>query len=250
VRRALVVVGKAPRAGQVKTRLTPPLSPRRAARLYRAFLLDSVSLARAVPGCDVFVLYAPRPGAARALREVLPGDCRLLPQEGQGLGAALAFAFRHLLADGYCRVVLIGSDNPTLPPEQVRAAFSALGGADVVLGPTDDGGYYLIGMDRPHLGLFERITWSTERVADETRARADELGLRLREIATWYDVDTAAELERLAAEMLADPDHPAVHTRRQLAAWARRGVFRPSRRRSPGEGGEHSPRASAAAARQ
>jgi rSAM/selenodomain-associated transferase 1 len=228
-----VVVGKAPRAGQVKTRLTPPLSPRRAARLYRAFLLDSVALARAVPDCDVFVLYAPRPGAEERLRGVLPPDCHLLPQEGVGLGAALAFAFRHLLSGGCERVVLIGSDNPTLPPALVRAAFEALDAADLVLGPTDDGGYYLIGMDRPHLGVFERITWSTEHVADETRERARTLGLRLREVPTWYDVDTAAELERLAAEVLANPRHPAAHTRRQLAAWARRGVFRASSNAAP-----------------
>jgi len=221
--RALVVVGKAPRAGEVKTRLRPPLDPRAAARLYRAFLLDSVALARAAPGCAVVLLYAPRPGARAHLRRVLPPACRLLAQEGEGIGAALPFAFRALLGRGATRVVLIGSDNPTLPAAIVRQAFVALDEADVVLGPSDDGGYYLIGMDRPHLGLFERITWSTAQVAEETRARAAALGLTLCELPTWYDVDTAAELERLAVEVLAAPDHPARHTRRLLAAWSRRG---------------------------
>jgi rSAM/selenodomain-associated transferase 1 len=217
-RRALVVVGKAPIAGQVKTRLCPPLTAQRAAGLHRAFLRDTVALAQAVDSVEVVVLYPPCDGAERALIEALGPTARLLPQRGEGLGDALSGAAAALLADGYDQIALISSDNPDLPPAYVAAAFAALDDHDVALGPAEDGGYYLIALSRPHLGLFERITWSTAVVFDQTRQRAAELGLSLAALPPWRDVDDLAGLRRLHADLAAGPADVAANTRAFLHA--------------------------------
>ena len=190
--RALVVVGKAPIAGHVKTRLCPPLTAERAAGLHRAFLRDTVALAQAVDLAEVAVLYPPCDGAERVLVDTLGPAARLLAQRGEGLGAALSGATAALLGDGYDQIALLSSDNPDLPPAYVADAFAALDSHDVALGPAEDAGYDLIALSRPHLGLFERITWSTAVVFDQTRQRAAELGLRLRALPLWRDVDDIA----------------------------------------------------------
>jgi len=218
MKRALIVIGKAPLAGQVKTRLIPPLTPRRAARLYTCFLLDCIALADGVPGVDVYLLYAPRPGAGRKLRKILPPHVRLLPQRGQGIGEGSAYGFQYLLSAGYDQVVLIGSDNPTLPVTYLRQAFRELKHCDLVFGPTEDGGYYLIGMAQPHVGVFERITWSTTQVENQVRERAAALNLRVQDIPRWYDVDSVNELKRLAQEVKST-SRRAKRTRALLLEW-------------------------------
>ena len=216
MKRALVVVGKVPRPGATKTRLTPPLSPEQAALLYRAFLQDTLAVAVGLGWEQVTLIYPPQLGAERQLQAFLPAAVQLQPQPGSGLGAALAGAFASHLAAGFGRVVLIGSDNPTLPPTLIHQAAAGLDGHDVVIGPSADGGYYLIGMARPHLGLFERITWSTSVVFGETLERADELGLRALALPEWYDIDTVAELQRLRDELAGLPQSIAPATRAAL----------------------------------
>ena len=218
MRHGLVVVAKPPVPGRVKTRLCPPLTPATAAALYTAFLRDTVALARAVAGMEVLLLYPPLPGAEVVLVGAVGPDVCLLPQRGQGLGAALSGAAADLLAAGYASITLISSDNPTLPPAYVAEAVHALESADVVLGPAEDGGYYLIALREPHLGLFEGITWSTAVVFAETLERAAALGLRVATIPPWYDVDEVGSLRRLHAEVAVGPDHPAAHTRAFLLA--------------------------------
>ena len=216
--RALIVLGKAPQPGVTKTRLTPPLTPEQATALYSGFLQDTVAMALDLGWERVTVVYPPLPGAAEALAALLPRDVTLQPQPGEGLGAALAGAFRSHLDDGFGRVVLIGSDNPNLPRAYVETAVHALGSHDVVIGPTDDGGYYLIGMSRPHLGLFERITWSTDAVYGETLERARERGLRVLALPRWYDVDTVADLARLRNDLARMPPGVAPKTRAILVS--------------------------------
>jgi rSAM/selenodomain-associated transferase 1 len=199
--RALVVVGKAPEAGRTKTRLSPPLSPAQAADLSGAFLQDTIALAAASAWDRVSVVYPASAGAEAVLRALLPPSVHLAAQRGDGLGAALADAFQSHLDAGLGRVVLIGSDNPTLPPSLLAEADRALDEHDLVLGPSADGGYYLIGMDRPYPGLFEGITWSTSVVYQQTLARAEALGLHVASIQEWYDVDTAADLDQLKDEL-------------------------------------------------
>jgi rSAM/selenodomain-associated transferase 1 len=198
---AVVVFAKAPRPGGVKTRLCPPLSAAAAARLYRCFVLDVLDRVRALDGITPAVAYAPRRGR-RFFAAVRP-RMLLIPQAGADLGARMAGVFQRLFERGFEAVVLIGADSPTLPPAYLRRAILAVHRADLdgVIGPSEDGGYYLIGLRRPCPELFSGIAWSTGRVLAQTRARARRAGRRFRVLPTWYDVDTARDLRRLATEL-------------------------------------------------
>jgi hypothetical protein len=206
----LAVMAKAPRAGLVKTRLCPPLSPDEAAELAGAFLLDAVDLVRSVAAARPAMVYAPL--EARAFFHALAPDFTLVAQRGDDLGARLSHAFEDLLADGAPGAIVIGSDVPTLPSAVLEAALERLAGADLVLGPSEDGGYYLIGLREPRASLFADMAWSTEDVFEETMCRAGALGLDVGLLPAWFDVDTAADLERLEAA-LAAPGSGARHTR-------------------------------------
>jgi rSAM/selenodomain-associated transferase 1 len=214
MRRALLIVGKAPVPGRTKTRLVPPLSSEEAAELYRGFLLDSVSLGLDLGWERVSVVHPA--GARQILADVLPSRVTLVEQSGHGLGDALSSAFERHLAAGFDRVVLIGSDNPTLPREPIREACAALDEHDLSIGPTLDGGYYLIGMRAPHLGVFENVEWSTPRVYGQTVARAAQLRLRVHAVPVWYDVDEPQDLERLRHDLLSLPPDVAPNTRAAL----------------------------------
>ena len=211
MRRALLIVGKAPVPGQTKTRLVPPLSPEEAADLYRGFLLDCVSLGLDLGWERVSVVHPAWSG--QLLAELLPPRVTLVEQSGHGLGDALSSAFEGHLADGFDRVVLIGSDNPTLSRRPIREACDALNDHDLSIGPTVDGGWYLIGMRAAHLGVFENIEWSTPRVYAQTMAGALGLGLRVHAVHEWYDVDEPPDLERLRGDLLSLPSGVAPNTR-------------------------------------
>jgi rSAM/selenodomain-associated transferase 1 len=211
MRSALIVVGKAPEAGLTKTRLVPPLTPLEAAELYRAFLLDAVDLGLKVD-CERLSVVHPR-GAAPALKKLLPPPVHLVEQPTSGLGDALAFAFERHFESGFERVVLIGSDNPSLPAEPVEQAFAALDSHDLSIGPSADGGYYLIGLRQAHLDVFQGIAWSTPQVYAQTLSRARRLNLRVHAGREWYDVDTPADLERLRLDLRSASEAVARHTR-------------------------------------
>ncbi|HME22888.1 MAG TPA: TIGR04282 family arsenosugar biosynthesis glycosyltransferase [Acetobacteraceae bacterium] len=208
---AIGVMAKAPRPGQAKTRLCPPLRPAQAASLSAAFLRDiteNIALAaRAVPieGC---IAYAPAGGEnwfaghlAKGTRLVLADGSPAMPPDVQGFGRCLLHAAQALFAAGFGAVCLVNSDSPTLPTACLIEAARALlaPGNRVALGPADDGGYYLLGMKQPHPRLFADIAWSTSSVAAATQARARALGLDVVTLPTWYDVDDAASLDRLVA---------------------------------------------------
>jgi rSAM/selenodomain-associated transferase 1 len=217
--RALLIVGKPPIPGSTKTRLVPLLSAEDAAALYQGFLLDSVGLGLELGWEQVTVVH-PRAGGP-ALAALLPSQVRLLEQPGQGLADALPYAFATHLAEGFSRVVLIGSDNPTLPRGLVEQACSSLDTHEVSIGPSADGGYYLLGLREPHLGVFDAIEWSTSRVYAQTLARAERLGLSLRSVPEWYDVDEPADFAHLQRELAAAPASLAPHTRAALARLSR-----------------------------
>jgi uncharacterized protein len=203
---ALTVMAKAPVAGQVKTRLIPPLTPEQAAGLNACFLRDRVASladASASTGARWVISYAPT-GEEAAFGGILPPGALLLPQRGNGFGERLLRAAEDLFACGFSSVCLIDSDSPTVPTAAfIRAAEElAAEGDRVVLGPSDDGGYYLIGIKQRHGHLFEDIAWSTAAVAQQTRQRAERLGLPMTSLPTWYDVDDAPSLERLRRELL------------------------------------------------
>ena len=217
---ALAVMTKAPQAGQVKTRLIPPLTPDEAAELNKCFLRDTTA---AISGVTIhndasgIAVYTPS-GTESTYVDILPRDFSLLPQRGVGFGERLCSAAEDLFRCGFDSVCLIDSDSPTVPAENFSKAIEFLKtcSARIVLGPSDDGGYYLIGVKKPRRELFERIDWSTERVFDQTMRRAREIGLEVKLLPPGYDIDDAASLRRLCNEVLGDNVRTdiASHTRK------------------------------------
>jgi rSAM/selenodomain-associated transferase 1 len=197
-------MAKVPFAGPVKTRLIPPLTPEEAAALSMCFLRDMTTNVAALSGAQTegVVLYTPV-AAEEMLHDLLPSNFELVPQRGETLGERLINAATELLDNGFESVCLINSDSPTLPSEILTTATSMLAkeGDRVVLGPSRDGGYYLIGLKRPHRYLFERIAWSTADVLAHTVERAAEIDLPVDLLPTWYDVDDAATLRLLCQEL-------------------------------------------------
>lgn len=199
-RRCLIVVAKSPLAGTAKTRLAAGIGVTRTAALYQSFLNDTIGLAGRIPACRLAFSFWPA-SAAAFFRELHP-DAELLPQQGDDFGSRLLSAFVQAAALGYDRMILIGSDNPGLPIAYVEQAFAALDETPVVLGPAEDGGWYLLGLRTPQPALFHRdIAWSTAVVATQTRVAAAAAGLALVEMPPWYDIDTAAELPRLLTDL-------------------------------------------------
>lgn len=199
---AVVIMAKQPVPGAVKTRLRPHLPDADVAALYDAFLRDRISQVRSLTGAVSAIAYTP--AESHPFFAELAPDFRLLPQVGDGLSERLTCMFQQLFDKGYDGVIATDSDSPTLPPENLQAAVNCLaagGIADVVLGPSDDGGYYLIGLRRCHPALFDAMPWSTPQVYEETVDRAAQLGLRVTSLAPWYDVDTPAEFERLRVQL-------------------------------------------------
>jgi rSAM/selenodomain-associated transferase 1 len=200
---ALALMAKVPLAGAVKTRLTPPLSPEEAATLSTCFLRDMTTnvLDMNGDGTEGVVLYTPADAEA-FLHSLLPDGCKLVAQRGETLGERLVNAATDL-SNGFESVCLKNSDSPTLPCEILKTAASLLAqdGDRVVLGPSEDGGYYLIGLKHPHHELFERVAWSTADVLAHTIERAAEINLPVEFLPTWYDVDDAATLRLLCEEL-------------------------------------------------
>ena len=196
----LMVVAKQPTAGQTKTRLCPPLTGERAAALYECFLRDTLDIMRTTPNVTRSIVYLPE-DAVGYFRDLAP-DFMLMPQHGADLGERLDNLLTAALVQGATAAVVMDSDSPTLPAAYLSAAFTELQeGADVVLGPCEDGGYYLIGVKVPQPRLLREVQMSTPTVLRDTLAIAEELGLRVALLPTWYDVDTAAELQRLHQEL-------------------------------------------------
>ena len=247
---ALAIMTKVPQAGRVKTRLTPPLAPEEAAELNKCFLRDtaaaiSIACSRR-PGSDAgkvqferanasqseaatvacgIAVYTPI-GAEPAYIDILPADFSLLPQRGEEFGERLFSAIKDLFKCGFASVCLIDSDSPTVSAENYALAVELLSTREdrVVLGPSDDGGYYLIGMKKAYRRLFVQIDWSTERVLNQTMQRANEIGLEVKLLPIGYDVDDGASLRRLCNELLADTAAAdiAPHTRQFLASFVGR----------------------------
>src|SRR5215813_10437354 len=216
---AVAIMAKAPWPGTVKTRLCPPLLATEAADLYRCFLLDKIAAVGALAGAQPVIAYTP--DDVRAEFDVLAPGFSLVAQQGPDLGARLYSTLAGLLAAGHAGAVAVDSDTPTLPAAFLQQAVDCLSrpGPDVVLGPTEDGGYYLIGVRRAHRELFDGVPWSTADVLDVTLRRAARAGLRADCLPSWFDVDTPDDLERLRKVLDAGTTTPAHQTRRLLASW-------------------------------
>ncbi|MGA6930165.1 MAG: TIGR04282 family arsenosugar biosynthesis glycosyltransferase [Pseudolabrys sp.] len=202
---AIGIMCKAPQPGQAKTRLAKAVGAVAAAELSACFLRDVAAAIEVMPetlGRRGYAVYAPA-GTEQVLRELFPEKFGLLLQAGDDLGEALFGGTRDLLLAGHDCVLLVNGDSPTLPSHYLIQAIEALrnSGDRMVLGPASDGGYYLIGLKRPHKALFAKIEWGTETVFDRTRERAAEIGLATTLLPEWYDIDDIETLGWLRDEL-------------------------------------------------
>lgn len=203
---AVVVMAKDPQPGRTKTRLCPRLTESEAADFYSAMLADRCDQIRQLDNVVRGIAIADWDGTG-ARPAVVPDDFEAVPQPPGGLGVGLAAAAEHFLRRGN-PVVLVDSDSPTLPLAHLAEAVERLRGAsdeganELVMIPSDDGGYCLIGMRQPAPSLFADMPWSTDQVVSRTLERARELGLRIHVLPTWWDVDDGADLDRLEQSLL------------------------------------------------
>jgi rSAM/selenodomain-associated transferase 1 len=213
--RRIAVFARWPMPGRVKSRLSPALPPPLACALHRGMIEDTLE-AVARSACDARLLYwADAPGDRRGF--VAPPGFEERDQEGADLGERLARAFGELLRAPEDRALVVGSDCPALEPARLADAFDALDAHELVLGPTRDGGYYLIGLSRAAPALFQGIEWGTASVHAQTLERARASGLTAAELGVLDDIDTPADLVRFVAAG-ADAAPRATHTRAALEA--------------------------------
>ena len=204
--------------GDVKTRLIPHLSAEEAAGLYRCFVSDIFqSLHHLTTGPRLSVAYQPHSKSPDLAWVGTKNPPEFFRQEGNSLGERLVHGFGVGFGRGYQHVVIIGSDAPTLPPAYIDQAFAALADSDVVLGPALDGGYYLIGLSRPCMKLFDNVAWSTDQVFERTAANAQGQGYRLKVLPSHYDIDTFDDLAALNRDLSKNGEQ-CPQTRRFLQA--------------------------------
>ncbi len=192
---ALIIFAKAPIAGQVKTRLCPPLTPDESASLHGSLVLDLLERCQTLKGCDRVLAGAPTSDhpffRAMNTRFKIP----IWQQVGDDLGARMSQAFQSALGENYHSAMIIGTDIPGLTVPLMTTACKSLQDHDLVLGPTEDGGYYLIGLRKPVMELFEHIPWSTDSVFSLTQEKAQALGLSLKILPMLRDLDTVEDLQ-------------------------------------------------------
>lgn len=210
---AVVLMAKQPQAGKTKTRLCPPFSPEEAAELYEALLKDTLALAGGLEGIQMAVAISP-PESLGYFEQIAPPGTLMLQVQGVTIGVCLEQSLRALLNLGYQKVLALNTDGPSLPREYLLQAVHLLDAHDLVLGPSEDGGYYLVGIKKRHPTIFENIPWSTGAVLARTLEQAEKLRLRAALTPPWYDVDSPADAKRLQAEINRQPDAMLRHTRR------------------------------------
>ena len=212
--RALLIFARRPHPGRVKTRLSPYLSPEEAAEFYDCMVRDVMARTAALE-VDVRFLFYEDDGEAEGYFRGVDEKLVLWPQDGAGLGERLASAFAEIFSRGFRTAVVIGADSPDLPLSYISEAFERLesGSADIVFGPTEDGGYYLAALQSSHPELFLDVPWSTENVLAVSLHRTAEAGLHPFLLPCWYDVDEPADLGRPG---LQDEKNGAGRTRKFL----------------------------------
>ena len=215
---SLVIMARAPRAGHTKTRLMPALTADEAAGLYQAMLLDTIERLRLLSEFELWLAFTPADERTWFETNIQPG-IRLMPQRGDDLGQRMHHIVEDRRSGGAEAVLIVGTDLPTLPAEYVRRAADLLHEDNrVVLGPTEDGGYYLIGLREPDIRVFERIEWSTASVFQQTLRQAEAAGKSVSRVPSWFDIDEPADLERLRSELQhSDEQSQPSHTASFLA---------------------------------
>lgn len=212
----LVIMAKAPRAGAVKTRLASTLSPAAASGLYSCLLHDTLALVRSLRSIEI-ALMCPEPDV-NELAQVAGKEVTVVAQKGQGLAAGLTSAFAHFAGNSGRRTIAFNSDSPHLPASVLERAFETLSTNDVVVGPTHDGGYYLVGAKASYSTLFENDGMGTSTALEKLLARSQALGLSVGFADPFYDIDVADDLARLSAELRHNPAR-APRTAQWLSEW-------------------------------
>lgn len=200
--RTLVIMAKAPRLGRVKTRLTESLPPAAVLALYRCLLEDTLALAKSLPSVEVAVMCPEQD--QDELARLVGKSVQVVAQKGQGLAAGLTSVFRHFTPRGE-HVIAFNSDSPHLPPSILQSAFEILATHDIVVGPTHDGGYYLVGAKAAHATLFEGDGMGTASAFDRLLTRTKALELSTGFTEPFYDIDVATDLILLARELRLAP---------------------------------------------
>lgn len=211
----LVIMAKAPKPGMVKTRLAQSVPLEAVTGLYRCLLDDTMALGKSLGGVEVAMMCPPSDVDDLVC---LAGDVRVVAQTGEGLASGLTSVFAHFVVAGQRRVIAFNSDSPHLPSSVLEKAFEDLAICDVVVGPTYDGGYYLVGAKVAHPGLFNGEGMGTSNALETLLQRARNLGLSVRLADPFYDIDVASDLIRLDAELRLSPPR-APRTAAWLAQW-------------------------------
>jgi uncharacterized protein len=216
--RVLVIMAKAPRPGAVKTRLAPCLSLHAVIAFYCCLLDDTLALARSLGDVEVAIVCPD--SDVNELAQLAGNEASVVAQKGEGLAAGLTSVFAHFAEDQQRRVIAFNSDSPHLPRSVLEAAFETLAAHDVVVGPTHDGGYYLVGAKTSHPALFARDGMGTSSALDRLLSRVRALELSVEFVVPFYDIDVADDLTRLAAELRLAPER-APRTAMWLQQWER-----------------------------
>ncbi len=214
--RTLVIMAKAPRAGMVKTRLAHSLPAEAVTELYRCLLNDTISLAHSLRSVNLAIMCPV--SDVDELAKIAGPDIQVLAQQGEGLAAALTSVFAEFAAHGGNRVIAFNSDSPHLPASVLASAFETLTGHDIVVGPTYDGGYYLVGAKARYDALFHGDGMGTNSALDALLARAGKLRLSVGFTDPFYDIDVKSDLTRLAEELRLAPAR-APRTAAWLKQW-------------------------------
>jgi rSAM/selenodomain-associated transferase 1 len=223
--RVLVIMAKAPRPGSVKTRLAPSLSPEAITALYGCLLLDTLALARSLCGVEVAIVCPESDLDELVL--LAGGEVSVIAQKGEGLAAGLTSVFEHFAQRPQSHTIAFNSDSPHLPVSVLEGAFATLTSHDVVVGPTHDGGYYLVGAKASYPTLFANDGMGTSTALDRLLSRAQSLELSVAFADPFYDVDVADDLTRLAAELRQAPARAP-----RTAEWLRKWEARAARARA------------------
>jgi uncharacterized protein len=214
--RVLVIMAKAPRPGTVKTRLAPSLSLDDVTAFYCCLLDDTLALARSLGDVEVAIMCPE--SDVNELVQLAGNEAHVVAQKGEGLAAGLTSVFAHFAEDLQQRTIAFNSDSPHLPRRVLEKAFETLAAHDVVVGPTHDGGYYLVGAKASHPTLFAHDGMGTSSALERLLSSAQFLGLSVGFADPFYDIDVPEDLSRLAAELRLAPAR-APHTARWLKEW-------------------------------
>jgi uncharacterized protein len=225
---AIIIMAKVPEAGKVKTRLQPFLTPAQSAELADCLLQDTINKAKSFRN-KLIIAYSP-PEKSNFFERF--DDLNLVVQIGENLGERMFNAFDFTFASDLDSVVMIGTDSPTFPPEFIEKAFEYLQQNEAVLGATEDGGFYLIGLRKSDKRIFENVEWSSAKTFEQTKNNLLKIGFDLAELPVWYDIDNSADLLRLDDEF--SQSETAQKTARETFRWLK--AFLPKTETPPKRG--------------